>query len=143
MLLWLVFYPLYMHRRAAWGAPRRLALALFATAAFLCGALARPAITILRPPRATVLCKPRGKTMGDGVTCTLRSESAPGDLKVCGDVELLCPGAPAAGSASDCGRVKPDEPAEVVIPFERFSSGPVCEKPVSVQASNVRVDLAE
>lgn len=143
VLLWIVFYPLYMHRRAAWGAPRRLGLALFATAAFLAGALARPAWSMLRPPRATVLCQPVGQTLGEGVRCTLRSESASDDLKVCWDVDVQC-GPQSIGSAKRCGRVKPDQPTEVVIPLEELYTGlDSCATPVRIQPSNVRVDIAQ
>lgn len=142
ILLWIVFYPLYMHRRAAWGAPRRLGLALFATVAFLGGAFARPALSIVRPDRATVRCEARGKTLGEGVACTVKSESSSNDLQVCWDVDLVCEGGPSAGTAHDCGRVEPKSQTVVDIPFSRFTLGPDCPRPVRAQPTNVRVEMA-
>ncbi len=142
ILLWIVFFPLYMHRRAAWGAPKRLGLAIVATVLFLGGAFARPALSLARPDRATVRCEARGKLLADGLACTIKSESGANDLSVCWDVDLVCEGGPSGGSAHACGKVKAEGSTVVDVPLERFTLGPACAKPLRPQPRDVRVELA-
>jgi hypothetical protein len=83
VLLWLVFFPLYIHRRAAWGAPRRLPFAIIAVGVFIGGAFYRP--LVVGPARAYVRCKPAGRT----ATARARSRCA-------GTSSSRAPTAPAA-----------------------------------------------
>jgi hypothetical protein len=134
VLLWLVFYPLYMHRRVAWGAPRRLGLALVATAIFLAGAFARP--LFLGQTRAYVLCQATGAHIRDGFTCTIEHRNGSRPANVCWDLVLTCANGP-AGSGHACGRVEPKQTSTVAMPYASFPAASDCDKLTKMQVDGL------
>jgi len=136
VLLWLVFYPLYMHRRAAWGAPRKLALAIGVTAFFVASPFCRP--FLVAPSRAYVRCKSAGQVLGDGLTCTIEHQSGASSLRACWDVVLTCANGP-GGTAHACGDVAPKETTTVSLPFSSLTGATGCDKLTKIELEGLVV----
>jgi hypothetical protein len=134
-----VFYPLYMHRRAAWGAPRRLALAIAATGFFVASGFYRPLFVDV--PRARVSCKAAGAVLGDGMACTIEHVSGTSPLYVCWDVVLTCSNGP-GGSGRACDSVEPRKSTPVSIPFSALTGADGCRtlKKIDIEGVVVTVE---
>lgn len=136
VLLWLVFFPLYIHRRAAWGAPQRLPFAIIGVGVFLAGAFYQP--LVVGPARAYVRCKPAGKTLGDGFDCSIEHQNGSRPVHVCWDVVLTCANGP-GGSGHACGDVAPKQTSSVPVPFASLTGATGCDKLTKIGVENLKL----
>jgi hypothetical protein len=136
VLLWLIFYPLYMHRRAAWGAPKRLPFALVAAGLYLAGAFYQPLTRT--PTRVYVKCAAAGARMNAGFDCSLEHTAGQRGGEACWDLVLTCANGP-GGSAHACGRVAPGETAHVTIPYSSLQGASGCDKLTKIAVENAAV----
>lgn len=137
LLLWMVFYPVYMHRRAAWGAPNRVAFAIGAMVLYFVGAFFHP---FTADDRALVRCKPIGTTLAEGYDCTIERTSGSHAVDVCWDLALVCPERTAL--AHGCGRAAAGESVHVNVSDASLNRLP-CLKLNTVELRNITVALAE
>jgi hypothetical protein len=139
-LLWLVFYPLYMHRRRAWGGKNRLLLALGAVVVFMGAGFVRPLAEYLfaEPNQAHVKCVASGKTLGEGYDCTVTRPSGKRTVRVCWDLQLVCSDVTAHGHA--CETAGPGATVTTHLPYEYFGFGPGdCTKLTSAAVTNLEI----
>jgi len=88
VMLFAVVFPLYMHRRARWGAPSRLPHALVSMAIYLFGNL-YPGMAH-EPAKVRIACTPSGPHRADGADCSAVQESGNDATSTCFDVILTC-----------------------------------------------------
>jgi hypothetical protein len=140
--LWMIVFPIYMRRRAYWGAPNRLGLAILTVILFLVSCFFHP---FAIQDRATVRCDFAGKTLDEGFDCTLEKTSGSNSVEICWDLTVSCDnGAKVTGEA--CGRVLGDpseysiySPRHVPMPYATLGHQGPCDKVASSQISNINV----
>jgi hypothetical protein len=137
VLLWLVFYPLYIHRRASFGAPKRLALALVSMLIYGGSGLFHP---LIADDRALVTCVPTPAL--DGYTCTAKRESGDHAVNVCFDVVLTCE-ADMTIRTHECVYAPPRTSPSISVPLSSFPSIEECKKPSAVKLDRLVVTVSE
>ncbi|HTJ85359.1 MAG TPA: hypothetical protein VL400_26760 [Polyangiaceae bacterium] len=88
VLLFAIAFPLYMHRRARWGAPWRLPHALLSLAIYLGGSLFP--MGAADRAKVRVACVPTSARHADGADCVGTQESGSRPTTTCFDVTLSC-----------------------------------------------------
>lgn len=135
LLLWIVFYPVYMRRRARWGAPNRLPFALLAVGLYILGIFYHP---LAEPDRVLVRCVPTGAKLGEGFSCTVERPSGRRSVKACWDLVLVC--ATTSATAHVCQHAPPHAPTPVEVPFSAFDNGNACVKHQKTEVHAVVVE---
>lgn len=136
LLLWMIAYPLYMHRRSAWGRPKRLALSLVAVTLLLAGFFV-PAFIFQN--YAQVNCAPTGTTLGDGYDCSITRPQGHDTVKVCWDLVIDC--SASRGLSQTCEEAPPSKISRVHVPFTSFAFNQACEQVDHAEVQNVNLEL--
>ena len=114
-LLWLVVYPLYMHRRASWGRPKLLLFSFGSMLIFFTGFFVHP---FAPQERAIVRCKPAGKTLGEGYTCSI--ERTEGNKTLSASFDIVADCGTVTGTAHAAAMAPPHKQTDVRVPFTAF-----------------------
>jgi hypothetical protein len=136
VLLWVVFYPVYMHERARWGAPRRLALAIGATLFFTGTGIYR--VVLAGDTRVQVSCKPSGQKLADGFECSAVHVKGTATVETCWDLALTCASGP-GGGAHQCARVVHGQTTTVRIAYASLSGQARCDKLTQIDVNGLEV----
>jgi hypothetical protein len=134
-LLWAIFFPLYVRRRALWGPPNRQPFAVLAVVLIIAGTFFRP---FAIKDRASVRCVYAGKTLSAGLDCTIEKTEGPMPVEVCWDLAITCANGP-GGNGHACGTVSPGVATHVAMPYASLVGAQGCDRVTGTELANVVV----
>jgi hypothetical protein len=135
-LLWVVFYPLYVRRRVAWGARRWLRYVL--PASLLCASLSTIHDFVWDHDHMFVRCGGAGSSLASGFVCSVRHQGGTRGREACWDIVATCANGP-GGRAHACATVNAGERLEKSVPISEFDSYGSCDWLTNVEAVNIVV----
>ena len=137
LFCWIVFFPLYVHRRAAWGGRRLVGFVIPSVVLFFTAPYVRD-VFVREAARAEVSCRPAGALLGAGLVCSVKHVAGADSVEVAWDVLLTCDNGPGV-SAHARATVAPHESTEIAIPFSQLTGAKGCDRPTNLELPNVVV----